>query len=40
LIRLFDANGEESPSAEGDFDKDGRTDLAAIKKTLYLKLLN
>jgi hypothetical protein len=27
---LLDVNGEEGPSAEGDFDKDGITDLAAI----------
>jgi len=27
---LHDANGDEGPSAEGDFDNDGITDLAAI----------
>ena len=27
---LLDVNGEEGPSTEGDFDKDGITDLAAI----------
>jgi len=37
---LHDANEDEGPSAEGDFDNDGRTDLAAIEKTLHLKLLN